>query len=399
MRQAVIFGAGSVGRGFLGELLCGAGWFVTFVDIDPVLVRTLATDGSYPHLTVSDAGERRTTVGPVTALHARDRDAVVEALLHADLAATSVGAAVLPAVADTVARGVGRRVALCRPPLDILLAENVHGCAEVMRRLLAERLPELSAPALAAAVGLLETSIGRMIPLPLPDPDAPTLVRAEPYRFLPYDAGAVAGAPLDIEGLVADDTVPFRYYGDRKLYVHNLGHCAIACLGRLAGLELVWQAVGRPEIRLLARGAMLESAIALSLRYGVPLPPLVDHVDDLLHRFGNRALADTTQRVSRDLPRKLAADERLLGACRLAAEEGVATRHLSLAVAAAAALAGTGGEDGAGLWAQLDGTLADVLDGPRRDLLSRQLAGLRGGFDAAAQLALLDDVFEPSRIA
>lgn len=399
MRQAVIFGAGSVGRGFLGELLCGAGWFVTFVDVDPVLVRTLAADGCYPHLTVSDTGTRRTTVGPVTAVDARDTDAVLDALLTADLAATSVGAAVLPAVADTVAGGLGRRIGLGRPPLDILLAENVHGCAAVMRGLLAERLPHLSPDELASSVGLLETSIGRMIPVPVPDAAEPTLVRVEPYRFLPYDAAAVVGPPLEVPGLVADPGVPFSYYGDRKLYVHNLGHCATACLGRLAGAGLVWEAIGRPDVRLLVRGAMLESAMALAARYGVALPPLVDHVDDLLHRFGNRALGDTTQRVSRDLPRKLAADDRLLGAYRLAVQEGVPTRHLSLAVAAAGALLLQEGWGAPRLWAHLDAALAGVLDGPRRDLLSRQLDALSGGFDAAAQLALLEDQFEPSRIA
>jgi len=401
MRQAVIFGAGSVGRGFLGQLLCDAGWGVTFLDVDPVVVSALAAQGGYPHETLGAGICRRRMVGPVAALDARDTPRAVAALVAADLAATSVGGRALPAVADTLAAVLRQRIATARPPLNLLLAENVHDCAAVMRGLLAQRLPDLPADVLAANLGLLETSIGRMIPTPDPAvrDSEPTLVRVEPYQLLPYDAAAVLGEPLDVPGLVADPSVPFSYYGDRKLYLHNLGHCFTACLGRMLGLELVWEAIGRIDLRYLVRAAMAEAAVALAGRYGVSPGPLFDHMDDLLHRFGNRALADTTERVGRDLERKLAAGDRLLGAYLLAAGQGLPTRHLSLAIAAAGSLLlREDGWDADRLWRHLDAGLAGVLDGERRDLLAHQLDGLAGGLDVAAQLALLDHTFEPSRV-
>ena len=401
MGRAVIFGAGSVGRGLLGQLLCDAGWSVTFLDVDPLVVATLARDGGYRQVVLASGVSQERTVRPVTALDARDTAAAVAALVAADLAATSVGGRVLPAVADTLAEALRQRVAAGRPPLNVLLAENVHHCAAVMRGLLAERLPDLGPEALAANVGLLETSIGRMIPLPDPalrDAD-PTLVRVEPYQFLPYDAAAVLGQALDIPGLVADPSVPFAFYGDRKLYVHNMGHCFVACLGRLLDLELVWQAIGRVELRHLVRAAMLESALALAGHYGVPAGPLVDHVDDLIHRFGNRALADTTERVARDLERKLATDDRLLGAYRLAAGQGLPTRHLSLAIAVAATLfAAERGWGRERVRDHLGAKLVGVLDRDRAALLDRQLEALTGGLDVPAQLAVLDHTFEPSRV-
>ena len=401
MRQAVVFGAGSVGRGLLGQLLCDAGWTVTFLDVDPVLVAALASEREYPHETVSGDTVRRRLVGPVAALDARDVPAAVAALVDADLAATSVGGRALPAVADTLAVAVQRRIATRRPPLNLLLAENVHGCAAVMRNLLAERLPDLSEGDLAAALGLLETSVGRMIPLPDPavQADEPTLVRVEPYPYLPYDAAAVVGDPLELVGLVADRSVPFAFYGDRKLYLHNLGHCFTACLGRLLGIDLMSQAVERLELRYLVRAAMVEAALGLAAGYGVSPGPLLDHIDDLLFRFGNRALGDTTQRVGRDLERKLGADDRLLGAYRLAAAGAVPTRHLSLAIAAAGALLlREDGWDATRLWSHLDASLPGVLEGRRRDLLAAQLDTLSGGLDVTAQLALLDAGFETSRV-
>ncbi len=400
MARAVIFGAGSVGRGLLAQLLCDAGWQVTFLDVDAALVARLAADGAYPHLTLGESGSVRTMVGPVTAIDVTDTPAALAALLAADLAATSVGARVLPAVADTLARAVGLRIERGRPPLNVLLAENVHGCAGIMRSLLTERLPDVPGAVLDANVGLLETAVGRMIPAADPATSAaePTLVRAEPYRLLPYDAAAALGGPLDIPGLVADRSVPFSFYGERKLYLHNLGHCFTGCLGRLAGYEQVWQAIGDVRIRYLVRAAMIESGAGLSATYEVAPAGLLEHIDDLLHRFGNRSLADTNERVTRDLPRKLAGGDRLLGGFRLAAEQGLPARHLSLAIAAAGALLLAEDWTEARLWAHLDANLAGLLDPERRRLLADQLALLADGFDFPAQLARLEAAFEPTHV-
>ena len=401
MRQAVVFGAGAVGRGFIGQLLCEAGWFVTFLDVAPQLIARLAADGSYPHLTVSNAGTDRRTIGPVTALDARDTDAAVHALVEADLAVSCVGTRVLPAVADTLAKAVGARIAAGRPPLDVLLAENLHDASGIVHALLAERLPALSPGVLDAQVGLMETSIGRMIPVPDPArlADEPTAVFVEPYKMLPYDAAARRGAPLDVPGLVADLSVPFAFYGDRKLYVHNMGHCAAAYLGELVGATMIADTIAVPGIRYLVRAAMVESAAALSSRYGVALPGLLAHVDDLLHRFGNRATGDTVERVGREPLRKFAKGDRLLGALDLVAAEGLPGHHVSVAVAVGAVhLQRAEAWDDRRLWEHLAASLGnDVLD-PRRDLLSAQVAGLGSGFDFAGQIALIEQTYEPPHV-
>ena len=401
MRKAVVFGAGSVGRGFLGQLLCEAGWTVTFLDVTPDVVAALATAGSYSHITVGSAGRVRTVISPVTAVDIRDGESAVEALVDADLAATSVGARALPAVSDTLAAALARRLDLGRPGLNVLLAENVHGCAALMRELLAERLPGVSRATLEASVGLIETSIGRMIVAPDPSgtPGELAPVVAEPYKLLPYDGAALVGARLDIAGLVWDESVPFAFYGDRKLYVHNLGHCFTANLGLLAGDDLVCDSIGRPGIRYLVRAAMIESALAVGARYRVGPAQLLVHVDDLLHRFDNRGLGDTNARVARDPERKLAAGDRLVGALRNALEVAMPASYLSLAVAAGAArLQGEPGWDHEKVWTHLLASLDDVLDDGQRDLLRSQLNALADGLDFDTQLDLIGRTLEPSRV-
>jgi mannitol-1-phosphate 5-dehydrogenase len=144
---------------------------------------------------------------------------------------------------------------------------------------------------------------------------------------------------------------------------------------------------------------MVESAVALAARYGMAIGPLLDHIDDLLHRFGNRALGDTNARVARDPERKLAAGDRLIGAIRSALALELPTRHLSLAVAAGAVrvLAATDWDD-SGLSVHLDTNLGDQLEAGQRELLDAQISALKGGFDFATQMDLIEQTFEPSRV-
>ena len=46
--NAVIFGAGNIGRGFIGPLFADAGAKVTFIDVSPVIVQRIRADGEYP---------------------------------------------------------------------------------------------------------------------------------------------------------------------------------------------------------------------------------------------------------------------------------------------------------------------------------------------------------------
>ena len=45
---------------------------------------------------------------------------------------------------------------------------------------------------------------------------------------------------------------------------------------------------------------MEESALALTRKFRPPAGSLLANIDDLLHRFGNRALGDTILRLGRD---------------------------------------------------------------------------------------------------
>jgi mannitol-1-phosphate 5-dehydrogenase len=187
-------------------------------------------------------------------------------------------------------------------------------------------------------VGLVETSIGKMVPImPREALEAdPLQLFAEPYDSLIVDGRGFRGRVPPLAGLVVVDDI--AAYVDRKLFIHNLGHAASAYLGFLAdpGITFVWQALELPGVADGVREAMRESARALAATYPATLsiPALEDHIEDLLARFANRALGDTVHRVGRDLPRKLAREDRLIGACLLAARRGLPFRSIARAVRA-----------------------------------------------------------------
>ena len=79
---------------------------------------------------------------------------------------------------------------------------------------------------------------------------------------------------------------------------------------------------------------VLESALALSGKYGVPLGDVVLHITDLLNRFTNAALKDTCARVGGDPGRKLSPDDRMIGSSALALEQGTTPAYIAVGAAA-----------------------------------------------------------------
>jgi mannitol-1-phosphate 5-dehydrogenase len=332
----VIFGAGSIGRSFVGQLFGRAGHQVVFVDVDDELVEELNRRGRY-RVEIRDRQPERIWVEGVSAIHARERAEVVKAVTGADIAATAVGQAGLPGVFPALAEGLQVRHAAGRPPLDILICENLREAAEHFRSHL-ERLLPAGFP-LESYVGMVETSIGKMVPIMAAEERARDrlLVYAEAYNVLPVDAKAFRNPLPAVPGL--DPKQNIAAYVDRKSFIHNLGHaaCAYVAYAHRPETRYLWEAVADADVVRVARAAMWESARSLIRRYPGEFTPQTEgeHIEDLLSRFGNRALGDTVFRVGRDLPRKLSREDRLVGALLMDSAEQVEAPATTLALACA----------------------------------------------------------------
>jgi len=336
MHKAIQFGAGKIGRGFMGQLLFEGGCRTTFVDADTALVDALNACGEYPLRLVSDAETQTLRIGNLCALDARrDKDAITQAVVEADLVSVAVGANVLPHVAPALAAGMNARALSGFGPVDVLLCENQWHAATLMRGLLTPYIVPEAREYFETQVGLVETVIGRMVPMTTDSQRAedPLLIVAEPYKELPIARAMLRGEPPPLPGLILVDN--FEAYEARKLYLHNMSHAALAYLGYQRGHEFIWQCVADSQVAEICRGALDEVAPVVAAEYGLARVDLATFADDLLGRFGNKALGDTVARVAADPLRKLRPTDRLAGAAHLYRKYAGTPGDLASVIAAA----------------------------------------------------------------
>ena len=334
MKQAVMYGGGNIGRGFIGALLSRSGYEVTFVDVAEPVVKALQENRTYPVRYVSNEGCFDDWIENVTAVNGNDTAATAAAIAHCDIMATAVGVRILKFIIPNIVAGLRQRWAEGGGPLNIIICENLMDANKLLAAMIKEQLTEAEQAVFDETVGLVEASIGRMVPVQTEEmkDGNPLRVCVERYGLLPVDKAAFKGQIPEIDHLVPYE--PFDYYLKRKLYIHNMGHATCAYLGDLLGLGYIYQAIDVPEIYIIAKNAMLESAQALSKQYGADLAPLMDHINDLLGRFTNAALGDTCQRVGGDPARKLSPEDRLIGAGKLALSLGIRPSYIATGAAA-----------------------------------------------------------------
>jgi len=323
--KIVIFGAGKIGRSFIGQLFSLGGYEVVFIDINKALIEELVRRGRYPVI-VKSVKDETIWVNNVRGVSSDDHLKVAGEIASAGIMSVSAGLSNLHGIIPLIAYGLIKRYELFpNEPLDIIIAENMRDASAYFRSSLTGYLP--GDYPVDRLMGLVETSIGKMVPIMLKrDTEADILqIFAEPYNTLILDKKAFKNPIPSIDGLAPKDNM--KAWVDRKLYIHNLGHASAAYIGYLENPEFIYlyEVLARKKIFIAVRETMMEAARILLKIYPEEFTSvsLRDHIDDLLERFQNRALGDTIFRVGCDLRRKLGKDDRLAGAIRLGFELGL----------------------------------------------------------------------------
>ena len=163
--KAVMYGGGNIGRGFIGATLSQSGYAVTFIDVAEPVVNALREKKSYPVRYVSSEGYEDVVIENVTAVNGNDMEVAAEAIAACDIMATAVGARVLQYIVPNIVAGLRRRWARTDAPLNILICENLNDANKVLEGLLKAQLTEEECRKFDGTVGLVEASIGRMVPV------------------------------------------------------------------------------------------------------------------------------------------------------------------------------------------------------------------------------------------
>ncbi len=193
----------------------------------------------------------------------------------------------------------------------------------------------------------LDTVIGKMSKVfAAGDNDLPTLVPGYGKGHLVeefctiYTSDAPGIENVGIKGLYPRaDLVPFE---EAKLYGHNATHMVMAVLARQKGCRFMSESVKYPEIVDTTLQALLqECGPALCKKFAgkdeyFEMANYAAWAKELVVRMTSPILADAVERVARDLDRKLAWNDRLIGAIRLCQSQGVDCPRLRKAAALAA---------------------------------------------------------------
>lgn len=326
--KAVHFGAGNIGRGFVGLLLNEGGYEVVFSDVAAELVDAINATDSY---TVHEAGPGGVDheVTGFRAVNSRtDPEVVADEIATADVVTTAVGPTVLRFVAPAIVAGLARR-SPDAPPLQIMACENAIGATDLLRAEI-ETAAGADAAELTSHAVFANTAVDRIVPA---QPEGSGVnVTVEPYFEWAIESGPFGEAPPNIPGAhFVDDLAP---YIERKLFTVNTGHAATAYFGAQAGIERISDALADPEIAARVSATLEETSAVLTAVHGLDPAELAVYRATILERFRNPELVDTVQRVGRQPLRKLSRHERFIGPAAMAAELGLPTSALVEAVAA-----------------------------------------------------------------
>ncbi|MEV1131429.1 mannitol-1-phosphate 5-dehydrogenase [Agromyces sp. NPDC049794] len=328
--KAVHFGAGNIGRGFVGLLLHDAGYEVVFADVNGELIDALAASDHYTVHEVGAGGRDRRVDGYRAVNSQTDAAALLAELETADVATTAVGPSILRFIAPHLVAALRARPADA-PPLVIMACENAINATDQLH----DEIASLSSPEewrqLAAKAVFANTAVDRIVPGQAPD--AGLDVTVETFFEWAIERPPFGDAVPDIPGAhFVDDLAP---YIERKLFTVNTGHAATAYLGFLAGHERISDALADPAVAEGVERALAETSALIVAKHGFTDGEQAGYRARILERFRNPELPDTVERVGRQPLRKLGRHERFIGPASELAVAGLPVDGLLGAVGAA----------------------------------------------------------------
>ncbi|MFS0674267.1 mannitol-1-phosphate 5-dehydrogenase [Ornithinibacillus sp. 179-J 7C1 HS] len=329
---AVHFGAGNIGRGFIGALLYQSNYHTTFVDVNGAVIDEINEKQEY---NVVLAGEEKETfnVKDISGINSMiDSEKVINAITKADLITTAVGPNILKLISELIASGLRARLQTNPIPLNIIACENMVGGSDLLREKVYEHLSKEEIARMDELIGFPNAAVDRIVPNQNNKDRLEVMV--EPYFEWVVDKSAVKGEIPKINGVTyVDDLKP---YIERKLFTVNTGHAVPAYLGYKLGYRTIVDAMKDETIQETLTGALLESGEAIIQTYHFDRDKHHEYIQKIIKRFQNPYISDEVTRVARGPIRKLGPNDRLIRPALMYMDiTGKSPSNLSKVIAAA----------------------------------------------------------------
>ena len=330
MKTAVQFGAGNIGRGFIGAVLSQSGYKVVFADVNKEIVDRINADRQYT-VHIKDVDSEDILISGVSAVDS-STDAVMDVIKEAEILTTAVGLRILPFIAPAIAKGiVARKEAGIEAPLNIIACENGLMASSRLKEAVLSHLDEAQTEWCLAHTGFPNCSVDRIVP-PVRS-ENPIDVAVEKYYEWNVEEKAFVGKAPEIAGMnMADNLLA---YIERKLFTLNTGHAITAYLGKMQRCQTILESIETPDIYAVVHAAMQQSGEALVKQFGFDHEAHFKYIEKIIKRFHNPYLKDDVTRVGREPIRKLSPDDRLIKPVMTAKSFGLPYDKILLGVGAA----------------------------------------------------------------
>lgn len=328
MKSVVHFGAGNIGRGFIGALFSQSDYHVTFVDIAEQTIDQLNTHKEY-RVKLATGQQDEMTITNVSGLNNMNQaDEVVDAIGQATFLTTAIGPTILPRIAPLIAKGLAERVKASDEKLYVIACENQISATDLLKGYVLENLDEETKALLEGKVFFFNSAVDRIVPIQ--DNQGSLDVLVEPYHE--WVVETTEDIP-SIEGMkIVANLDPFI---ERKLFTVNTGHAVIAYLGYLENKSTIDQTLADEAIEKQVQVTLSETGAYLIKQYGLNEEEHQQYIQKIIKRFKNAYLNDGVTRVGRSPIRKLGPDDRLVRPAVEAQKAGLAYTNLAKAIAAA----------------------------------------------------------------
>lgn len=330
MKNAVHFGAGNIGRGFIGDILSKNNVAITFVDVNERVIDELNKRHSY-EIEVAEEGQPHIVVKNVSGINnAKNPGEVIKAIASADIITTAIGPNILPFIAELIAKGIeARKAAGNNTPIDVLACENMIGGSQYLYQ---EVKKYLSADSLAFAeqyVGFPNAAVDRIVPAQTHED--PLFVVVEPFNEWVVETSRMKNPTFKLTGVHYEkDLEPFI---ERKLFSVNSGHATSAYTGAFYGAKTILEALKDDRVKAQVEAVLGEIRSLLIAKWNFDEQALIDYHKIIISRFENPFIVDDVNRVARTPIRKLGYDERFIRPIRELKERQLSYQNLLKTIA------------------------------------------------------------------
>lgn len=311
MKQVVHFGAGNIGRGFIGDLLHNSNYHITFVDIDENLVNLLNTQNHYD-LYLIDHDYSKKVIDNVSAIAMTDTNKIIDAITKADLITTSVWANNLPKIAPIVAEGLRQRLLLNKPRINVIACENAMFATHILKKAMIDCDVNINEAELEKVAAYPSTAVDRVV-IGAKKDNVPVINIAD-YHELAIEQNNLVDAN-DLPIINAKYTDNLQKFLQRKLYIVNCGHAFAGYIGYINGYTSAREVFLQPEFVKQIKEVMLESAKFIEHAYDFSHEEMMEYVDFAIKRYQAEGVDYAVSMVTRSPIRKLGKTDRMVGPC------------------------------------------------------------------------------------